>query len=142
MGLEDIKPPTDEGHKGQGGLWGSIAGGLLAAAGAVAAPFTAGTSLAAVPAGLALAGAAAPVVGNAIDPSVAGSNEGVVPHTETNKSALDALSMHPEVQLAGLQQSRDALKSAQGLPAEQVSTLNQMFTDASGKLKNQLGINS
>ena len=53
---------------GKGGLWGKIAGGALALGSVVAAPFTGGTSMAALPAALGAGAVAAPIVGNAIDP--------------------------------------------------------------------------
>jgi len=58
--------PKEKG--GSGGLWGKIIGAGMGLGAAVAAPFTAGTSMAALPAAMAAAGVAAPIIGSKIDP--------------------------------------------------------------------------
>lgn len=96
---------------GKGGLWGKIAGGALGAISAAAAPFTAGTSLSALPAAGALVAGAAPVIGNAIDPLKV--KEGGGP------SMLDtAVQRDPILQLGIMKDAQDSLNDSP-LPHDQ-----------------------
>jgi hypothetical protein len=100
---------------GSGGLWGKIIGGI---AGAVAAPFTAGASLAAVPALMGAGSAIGGMVGSAVDPGKI-SGGGGVQSTESGVKAtpLDTTAMlDPEVQQATVLDSKKALWGEPSIP--------------------------
>ena len=115
----NVEPKTSG---GKGGLWGKIAGGALALAGAVAAPFTGGATAALLPAAGALMGMAGPLIGNAIDPLKQTSGRSNTPLESYMKN-------DPEAQTAVLQ---EAMKSTIDRPDIFGSTQEQ--TDALSKM--------
>lgn len=147
MALTNILSVQEEGKKG-GGLFGSIAGavvgGLGGLAAAAAAPITGGASLAAIPGaiagGMAAGSTLGGIAGEAIDPSKAASESPVISHSEAQKMPLQSMQMHPEVQLATLQDAQNALKQDGSLPADQMDQYGSMLTQAQMKIKQRMGL--
>ena len=113
---------TEKTTGGKGGLWGKIVGGLIATAGAIATPFTAGASSVLVPVGAALASTAAPLIGNAVDP-LKQKISGKVPALQTYAKT------DPDAQAAILQESMKSVAERPDVFAsvsEQADTLQKM----------------
>ena len=108
---------------GKGGLWGKIAGGALGLGAAVAAPFTAGTSLAAIPAAMGAAGVAAPIIGNAIDPAKQSGGRGV----QTLETAAKQSPMVQKRQLLDLQKD---IEMATDIGEDKKRKLDSIFNPA------------
>jgi hypothetical protein len=113
MGMNPISIPQSP-IKKKGGLFGAISnivGGAVALGGAVAAPFTGGASLAAVPVGTGImAGGGA--LGGAIDPAIISGGERASAINPMETAAKNKLSSDPRAQVAQLNESLSALKQS------------------------------
>lgn len=112
MGLSQISPIQ---KKSGGGMWGKIAGGILTAAGTVAAPMTGGASLAA---GLAAAGALTSLGSSVIDPEKV-----------SQSSALQSVANTPDSQALKLGEAKKALNSST-LPEQDRLVMNNHLSTA------------
>lgn len=140
MAFLEVQPVVTPGKKGGGafgGALGSILGGIIGAIGAAAAPATAGGSLGLIPAGMAIGGTAGGLAGEAADGSKGADVQGVVGKTENRKPMQTVAAQNPEVKLATLQNSKNLLKTSDVPDAMKYMGL---IDEASGKLKNQMGI--
>lgn len=131
MALNPI-PIKEKTSGGRGGLWGAIGGGILGALSAAAAPFTAGTSLAALPAAAGLVAGAAPVIGAALDPLKAKGGSGA--------SMLDAAKALPEVQILQLNDAKKAIAGNTEISSPEANKYMGILDEARGELMNRLKI--
>jgi hypothetical protein len=139
MSLANIVIPPEPIKKGGGGLFGalsSFAGGLVSLGGVLAAPFTGGASMAAVPYGAAMIGGGN-AVGSIVDPVTAptgGNPRGGVDVVET--AARQRLGQDPRAVVAGLNESMDALKQSD---RRLQSALNPFLEEARSKAMQRIG---
>jgi hypothetical protein len=151
MALNEIVPVTKPPKKG-GGVLGSVVGGIVGALAAIGTTIATWNPGAGAGAGLAAGAAAAGsiaggagagmglggMIGEAANPSKAGEVSEVIPKQQNTSKPMQTVAMNnPEVQLATMQHSKNLLKnSSQPDALQYMDLLNQ----ASGKLKNQLGV--
>ena len=118
---------------GKGGLWAKIGGGLAAAIAGAAAPFTAGTSLAAVPAALGAAGVGAGVAGTLL-------NKG----SKVQSSALSPLDTvsktDPGLQMATLTSAQQVAINHPDFSADQAKQVFDYLDQAKQKLNERLNL--
>lgn len=145
MGLLDIQQTVDQPHQGSG-ILGAVVGGVAGLIAGIAtmnptAGVAAGLGTAA---SLASAGSAiGGLAGQAIDPAKAASASS---HVEQNapppmpkRLPIDALSEHPELQMAYIQDAKQALPMA-NLSQPQYQQYSDMLNQAHGILQNRLGV--
>lgn len=132
MALNEFPGFDSTAKGGKGGLWGKIAGAALSAGSVAAAPFTAGTSLAALPVGLGLGAVAAPVVGNALDPTK------VEPGVTKPNMLETAAKQDPHMTLALLDQGKKDAVGRQDIPREQLHPIINMIDDAKRQIQERM----
>lgn len=139
--------PTRRRQEEDGGLFGSVLGGALGAiAGAAAAPFTAGASLATIPAaigtiggglaaGAGLGSTAGGLIGKAVDGGQSARDQAVIPTQEIRQTPLSSMKNMPEVQMATMQNSKNLLATSDMPNAIDYMA---MIDQAKERLKNRL----
>lgn len=147
MALNEILPVVGKAKKG-GGILGSVIGGIAGALAGLATTAASANPGAGIAAGLgtatALSGAGATaggLIGEGVAPSKGAEASATVPISKSapQKKPMQALQDNPEIKLATLQNAKNLTKSSD-LPNEDAMAYMKMFEDASGKLKNQMGI--
>jgi hypothetical protein len=133
MALNPIYIP--ERQKRGGGLFGKIAGGLAGLAAGVAAPFTGGASLAAIPGLMAAGSTVGGIAGEAISPSKASPGGGGNPVLET------AMQADPMAQMAMLSESQNSLKGYP-LPTDQAQEAWDYYERAKQDLRKRMNLGS
>ena len=115
-------------QKGKGGLWGKIAGGIISALGAAVTPFVPPAGAAGIAAGTALAGGAAPFIGEAIDPSR------VEPGVSKPSTLENVAKQDPQMTMALLDQGAKDVVGRQDIPHEQAAQTVDFLNQAKQRL--------
>lgn len=124
MALNPINMPQPSSSGGKGGLWGKIAGGI---AGAVAAPFTGGASLATIPALMGTGAMVGETVGSMADPMK-------MKDAPQGPNMLDsAIKRDPSLQIGVLTQGQEALRDL-GLPHNDYLTAHNTLEEAKKRI--------
>ena len=132
-----MNPINTGGFDKKGGKWGligKIGGAALAVGGAAAAPFTGGTSLAALPAGLGALGAAASTAGALLDP-------GKVTTQGPGPTLLEtAVKNDPKLQISMLEDGQKAAATYPGFSLDQSKQIMGVLENAKKPLQERISL--